>query len=326
MSRDILIITSSDEPMVSRITELLDASRVFRLNTDHLLEDTTFSFSLTEKRGDWCFKAGEELVALNEVRSIWYRRPNPPRAPMEISETDRQFVENEGHRFLRSLWLVTEEQRILWVNHPRALQEIESNKPRQSQLAAMVGLRIPETVITNNAGVVRDFHERWGGEVVIKTFGGIPFRAADGGDMFVYTTRLSRAMLDRFGEEVKYAPVMLQNYIPKALELRITAVGEQLFAGAIYSQDSPRTKDDWRRYDFGRVKHEPYNLPTEIQEKLLAFMKEVHLAFGAIDMILTPEGEYVFLEVNPSGQWGWIEHLTGMPISRAIAGLLANPP
>ena len=82
---------------------------------------------------------------------------------------------------------------------------------------------------------------------------------------------------------------------------------------------------DWRRYDFGHVKHEPCELPPEIVKKLLQAMRIWDLQFGAIDMILTPKGDYVFLEVNPSGKWGWIEAITGMPISKAIADLLVDP-
>ncbi|MBU4480422.1 MvdD family ATP-grasp ribosomal peptide maturase, partial [Patescibacteria group bacterium] len=122
------------------------------------------------------------------------------------------------------------------------------------------------------------------------------------------------------------SPVMVQSYIPKKIELRVTIVGENIFTCAIHSQNSEKTKYDWRRYDFENVKHEEYQLPVNVRGKILAFMKKCRLNFGAIDMILTPDNEYVFLEVNPSGQFGWIEKLTGMPIAKSIAELLANPP
>ena len=120
------------------------------------------------------------------------------------------------------------------------------------------------------------------------------------------------------------APVMAQEYVPKKLELRVTIVGEKIFTCAIYSQGSEKTKIDWRHYDSEKVKHEIFKLPKEIEHKILLFMKEAGLKFGAIDMILTPKDEFVFLEVNPSGQFGWIEDLTGMPISKSIAELLIN--
>ena len=112
---------------------------------------------------------------------------------------------------------------------------------------------------------------------------------------------------------------MAQKYIEKKLEFRVTVVGQDIFTCAIHSQDSERTKEDWRRYDFENVKHESYDLPENVKSSLLRFMQLCHLTFGAIDMILTPEGDYVFLEVNPSGQYIWIENLAKLPISRSIA-------
>lgn len=106
----------------------------------------------------------------------------------------------------------------------------------------------------------------------------------------------------------------------------MTVVGDRVFTCAIHSQDSEKTMHDWRRYDFDNVRHEAYQLPAEVEAKILGFMSATGLIFGAIDMVLTPQGDYVFLEVNPQGQWGWIEEFTGLPIARAIAELLANPP
>ena len=73
------------------------------------------------------------------------------------------------------------------------------------------------------------------------------------------------------------------------------------------------------------MKHEPFNLPNIITKHILTLMKTWKLKFAAIDMIVTPSGEYVFLEVNPNGQWGWIETLTGMPITDSLVELLLNP-
>ena len=129
---------------------------------------------------------------------------------------------------------------------------------------------------------------------------------------------------DHFGN-ITATPLMAQEYIEKKLELRVTIVGQKVFACAIYSQDSERTKEDWRRYDFDNVRHEQYQLPKEVEAHLMEFMAVCNLTFGAIDMILTPSGRYVFLEINPSGQFGWIEDLTNMPISKAIAETLSNP-
>jgi len=140
----------------------------------------------------------------------------------------------------------------------------------------------------------------------------------------LYTNIVSEEELKMYLEDISLSPIMAQEYIHKKIELRITIIGEKIFTCAIHSQDSCCTKIDWRHYDFKNVRHERYQLPERIEKQLLKLMKILDLNFGAIDMILTPNGEYVFLEVNPSGQWGWIENLTGMPISKSIAELLVS--
>ena len=322
----ILIVTTSDEINVDKVTGFLDEDeRVVRIDTDKFLGGA-FCFSMGENGRMWSLTLDGEEIVPDDVKSVWYRRPRTPDVSVELPAVYEGFVRNESQQFLKFLWSTFSREGIFWLNHPSVLREIEANKLHQASLAARVGLRVPETLVTNDPSAAREFFGRWNGEVVVKTFGGTGIENSAGKPVVVYTSKVPWDFLEMHSSEIRYSPVMFQNYVPKELELRITAVGEQLFTCAIYSQDSSRTKDDWRRYDFGNVRHELYKLPADIKEKLCAFMRASNLAFGAIDMILTPEGEYVFLEVNPSGQWGWIEHLTGMPISRAIAELLANPP
>jgi glutathione synthase/RimK-type ligase-like ATP-grasp enzyme len=101
-------------------------------------------------------------------------------------------------------------------------------------------------------------------------------------------------------------------------------VGSQVFAAAIHSQISHRTRHDWRHYDFDRTPHEAHALPDRVSELCIELVRSLDLNFGAIDLVLTPGGDYVFLEINPSGQWLWIEELTDLPISEAIVDILVG--
>src|SRR5262249_28406868 len=123
-----------------------------------------------------------------------------------------------------------------------------------------------------------------------------------------------------FLANVKYAPVIFQQYIPAKVDLRITVVGERIFPACIYSQDTEYKVDFRMTMDAARV--EPAELPSDVSAMLRALMGRVGLVYGAIDMRLTPDDEYVFLEVNPAGQWLFIEHRTGQPISEAMAELM----
>ena len=118
------------------------------------------------------------------------------------------------------------------------------------------------------------------------------------------------------------APLVIQEYVPKSLEVRATVVGSQVFAAAIHSQQSQRARHDWRHYDFDKTPHEAHTLPEGVSSLCIQLVQSLSLNFGAIDLVLTPDGRYVFLEINPSGQWLWIEELTDLPIGDAIADCL----
>jgi len=115
------------------------------------------------------------------------------------------------------------------------------------------------------------------------------------------------------------APMILQEYVPKRAELRVTVVGDRIFAALIDSQASRRTRHDWRHYDFDATAYSAHELPASVAAACRRLLAYFGLRFGAIDLVLTPNGDYVFLELNPVGQWAFIEDLTGMPIAAALA-------
>ncbi len=324
MKNIILIVTSSEEPNIKNVTPFLEKmeAKIVRVNNDLLFHDYgPVTFGLV--KNNWMLSIGDESIYPSDVKSIWYRRPHLPKINESVSPLYQEFVRNESSKFSLCAWSMFDYEDVLWVNHPSKLKTLEFNKPYQMFAATRVGLRTPRTLITNDAQASLNFFDECHGEVISKLFGGTGFvQDEDNNTLVVYTHRVHRQDIENNPESMRSVPTVFQEYIPKRLELRITVVGENIFSCAIYSQDSIRTKDDWRKYDFANVKHEPFRLPKEVSEKILQFMKSLGIVFGAIDMILTPDGEYVFLEVNPSGQWGWIEVLTGLPISESIANLL----
>jgi glutathione synthase/RimK-type ligase-like ATP-grasp enzyme len=127
-------------------------------------------------------------------------------------------------------------------------------------------------------------------------------------------------------ESLETCPVIFQEYIPKSYEIRVTVIGEQIFAARIDSQaGGGATSIDWRRYDIPKTPHSAYELPRVVRDQILALHRQLSLIYSSFDFVRTPCGEYVFLETNPFGQWLWIEDLTGLPISKAIADFLAAP-
>jgi len=111
--------------------------------------------------------------------------------------------------------------------------------------------------------------------------------------------------------------------VPKSLEIRVTVVGQRVMSASIDSQVSERAAHDWRRDGVSMLQDwRPYQLPPEIEEKILHLMDYFSLNYGAIDIILTPDAKHIFIELNPCGEFFWLERTPGLPISGAIAELL----
>lgn len=272
------------------------------------------------KRIGGALSADGRQVNLEGISVVWYRRPGTPMISHEVTDaTAKEFALNETTFMLRGLWSLLSDR--MWVNHPHQNQRAGS-KLYQLRLAQEMGFAIPPTLITNDPQAAAEFVGRYG-DIAVKPIAGSFVHDSSGRMMNIYTHRLLRdAKLDL--SSVAFAPTLFQAYIRKRLELRVTVVGEEIFACAIESQTSERTKDDWRRYASPHVPHHPYALPADISDKIRNFMAVSGLSFAAFDFILTPEGEYVFLEVNPNGQWYWVEDLTGLPITASLVRLFAR--
>lgn len=325
MKKTILVITNSNDSGVDEVISILGnfGEKVYRVNTE------LFPWKLAATLQNGNIQPVSSLIGAEpatDIKSVWCRHPGTPLAGCANSFGGyEKFIQEEAKSALWSLWTIMP---AFWVNHPFfAVRLLENNKFYQLACAKKNGLAIPNTIITNRQDDLLKFCEENKGEIAVKLLSGHLFSSEqDDKPKVVYTQMISYNWLKNHQEEICLAPVFAQEYVPKYVELRVTIIWDQIFSCAIHSQDSERTKHDWRRYDFEKVKHEIHHLPEDIKCNLIKMMRELKLAYSAVDMILTPKGEYIFLEVNPSGQWGWIEELTGLPITKAIADMLANPP
>lgn len=325
MKDHILILCRSDDKSVDGVIDALrhQEENIVRFNIDQYPGDNFLTLRLSD--GVWCGSviANGTLTPLSSFKSCWCRSLHGTASSIESNFN--QFSKEEGRASLHSLYTNVP---MFWVNNPTiAIRLLENNKPYQTTKAHKAGLIVPDTLVSNHPDEIIEFCRKHGGVVACKLVSGHIFLHSGSEDLeVVYTQRISESDILERWSAIHKAPIIVQEYIPKAIELRVTIVWESIFCCAIHSQDSEKTKDDWRRYDLENVRHDQYDLPLEIKHKLLRFMRETGLAYAAIDMILTPLGEYVFLEVNQAGQWGWIEELTGMQITQAIADVLSSPP
>lgn len=190
------------------------------------------------------------------------------------------------------------------------------HKALHLQTAGRLGFRVPPTLVTNDPAAFLDFYREHDGHIVSKRAGWSRLSTAE--SPFVrYTDPVSRRDVG-YAQTVSACPMIFQAYVDKQFEIRVTVVGKQAFAAQIDSQAARHSKHDWRRYDHGFARQTPHVLPEDVAGLCVRLVEELGLNFGAIDLVLTPGTEYVFLEINPNGQYLWVEYATGLPISEAV--------
>ncbi len=263
---------------------------------------------------------GGDRIDLDTVGSVWFRRPREPRAHDEVTDPAiREYVEQECEVFAAALW---DDLDALTVPGTRADIRSAGRKQTQLRLAGRLGFELPPTLITTGPDEFLDFWDAHEGRVITK-----PLQRSwliRGDDGFARMAEPATTVDVAAAEAMRLCPLIVQAYVPKRVELRVTVVGTRVFAAEIHSQDSNHTRLDWRCYDPATTRHAVHTLPADVARRCLLLVTELGLRYGAIDLILTPDGRYVFLEINPSGQWLWIEDATGLPISDALADLLRS--
>jgi glutathione synthase/RimK-type ligase-like ATP-grasp enzyme len=268
----------------------------------------------------YTLRAGKESIDLSDLKAVWYRRPKLPIPHDEINnDLIRDYVEEECKTFLNDTWNSLD---CLWLPAPQPVIQRAQFKASQLKIAGALGFELPPTLFTNSPKDFLDFYRHHDGNIVSK-LAGVSFLRFAGKIFCRYTEAVSKRDVG-YAQAIRYCPVIFQAYVPKRVELRITIVGQEVFAAEIHSQESNHTRHDWRRYDHYETPYLPHELPQDVAQRCVQLVEQLGLCYGAIDMVLTPDGRYVFLEINPNGQYLWIEYATGLPISDAICDLLMS--
>lgn len=254
---------------------------------------------------------GAPPIDASRVRAVWWRRPQPPRAPRGLSPARAEFAERQTLHavggFLASL------RDALFVNHPWR-DDAADKKALQLAAAERAGLTVPPTLVTNDPAAARAFLRRCGrGRAIHKTLHATP-------EDWRRTARVTGAR-GAVLRGLRAAPLILQRHVA-GLDVRVTAVGGELFAAEIdaRSSDSP---DDYRGFE-DQCRFTPCRLPSPVEAGLRRLVADLGLEFAAVDFRRSADGAWHFLELNPAGQWLWIERRTGQPITAALAALLAH--
>jgi hypothetical protein len=256
------------------------------------IDGTTHSWSMV----------GEELdERATRFDVVWFRRPRVPTVPDVLHPGDRKVAERAAAAFYRAFWHLVAPD-AFWVN---PLSSAASDiKPLQLVEAARVGFTIPATLCSNDPDRIRAFLARHRGETIFKSFLATQWKTDEGfAELFTKPVGLDDLPDD---DLLQFSTGIFQRKINKKHELRVTAVGEHLFAAKLHSQENELARDDWRAA-FNTLRLEATELPAEVSARCIALMRKLGIVFGCFDFIVTPDDEYVFLEVNPMGQFLLVE-------------------
>ena len=317
----LLLTHSGDYFTVDRVAEALSrrGAHPFRLDTDRFPMAVKLVAKISNSGLNYRLDYGEQSISTEQVLAVWMRRIWQPHLSKDLAPQFQAGCIQESsaalHGFLDNL------QEARWLDDLQRIEQAE-NKLRQLKVARKVGLRIPRTLVTNNPQEVREFFPAVEGKMIAKLLTPLS-TSMKGSSFFLYTNTVKAEDLLE-AEALCYSPMIFQEQIPKRRELRVVFVEGNLFVGALDSSRYSATTMDWRRATSAESPWEPDELPDEVVRGLNALMTKLGLGFGAIDLIETPDGEYVFLEVNPTGEWGMLERDLHYSISGAIADALLS--
>jgi hypothetical protein len=298
----ILILSSPSDDEAAAVAQLLQrrGARAAWFDTGTFPESAQLDVSACSESPPKCIlhlPCGP--LDLDEVSTVWYRRPSPPAVPASMSARERAFVSDECNHVLASLWSIISAE---WFPGPPEAIRLANRKLWQLELARRLGFEIPQSRLTNSpAGFIAQLRTHHG-RLISKLYGDAFHHHFP--ELARYTKRVSPAEVATY-RAVKRCPVFVQAEVPKRVELRVTVIGEEIFAAEIDSQASKRHALDWRRSGSKDLCHRRHQLPAEIAERCRNLIRGLGLRYGAIDLIVRPDDVYVFLEINPGGRCLW---------------------
>jgi hypothetical protein len=320
--KKVLIITHTrDNECIDIVSNNLRdmGAEVIRFNVD--LYPLEYSLSTCYEQGEWKIfldKDGKRET-LHDATAVWYRRShNLADGLNKILEPE--YVSSVHGEIRQTLFGMLEGLHCFQIGRFSQYRRLDS-KEEQMKIASALGLKVPDTCITNSPEEAKRFvlgHPK--GAIVKMQSSFAIYR--EGVENVVFTNVITENNLDTI-DTLQYCPMQFQEKIEKARELRVTIVGDAVFCFAVDSQKLENAKVDWRREGLELLEQwDPYELPEDVKEKLLRLMDVYQVNYGAIDIIVNPEGDYYFLEINSAGEYFWLDRLNNGQISEQIAKVL----
>lgn len=320
---DFLVCTVKLDPHTDAVIDILEerGKNVFRLNTEDFYEK--YIFTLIQNKDENSIRientVNGKFIETGEYKiPAYYRKPSDVIPHKECNDnTSRDVSVKEANSFMKMLYA---SELFHWTNDKFSNIKA-SRKNLQLEVATKQGLNFPDTLITTSKENAITFFEKYDFNVILKPLN-VSTYTNDTDFFSVFAEKVEKKILLTNLESIELAPVFIQEYIEKEYELRICVFDKKVFACKIDSQNNENTLIDWRVINPMEIGHEMVQIPNWLEIKLIDFNKNLNLEFGIYDFIMTPNGEYYFLENNPNGQWYWIEMITKVKMAEAMANIL----
>ena len=253
-----------------------------------------------------------------DINVIWYRRPGKPFD--DVLENQRpslatqKFVNDQWAILIEALQLIPD---VIWINSPDKNDQME-NKIRQLLLASKLGFQIPKTIVTNDSEQAKQLAEKHDGQLVAKALY-TPLIEEPNQDFFVFTNQIDiTALAD--DDEIRVCPIIFQKCLTPKIDYRVTVIGEKVFPVRIEYQPKQISHIDWRTVK-EQIQFTLCKLPSDLEDLCRKYVIANGLIFGAIDLIKY-EGEFFFVEINPNGEWGWLQRPHNVPIAATLCDVM----
>jgi hypothetical protein len=290
--------------------------KTFRFDTDKFPRNINIDFRLNNTSSEIWIHNNKCSFKTSEIRGVWFRKIWTSDI---LGDIDSDYVSGVRNEIRSSLLpFLIDLESLPRIGDLSIAKSIESDKIRQLKIASVNGLKIPNTLISNRIDSLHEFYEKNNGNIIAKLQKHLSFGMEANG-LFFHTTTITQENINQFGDSLSVCPMVFQSNIEKVYELRVIYVDGVFFTGKIDCTKSKYGQTDWRASEINNIRWEKYSLPKSIKEKLKRFMEESGLNFGAIDLIKDSNGNYIFLEVNPSGEWGMLQKYLDFPIAQSIA-------
>lgn len=306
----LLVLTNSEDAtadyLLSRLTEA--SVRFVRIDTDSALERLAVSYEPGNPslRIDGCW------YEPTSFSNVWYRRPERLMSDRIPDTPEGKFVLDEWSESLEGFFAHIPRDR--WMNHP-AKNSLSSRKLEQLTTAQRVGFTIPDTIATQDSAILRRFFREHNGSVIVKPLGRAYIERPDGEcDSIIFTNPVRECDLENLND-LAQCPTLFQQSVRKISDVRITVVDNQIHAVELTAKDGDgRQRCDIRRNNMMDVAYRAISLPNEVTNALQQLVSYYGLRFAAIDMAVGEDDQWYFFEVNPNGQWAWLDLCGGASI------------